>query len=82
VNRALALWRWAGVPVIWDATDPEPEPLTAVAAPAPQVSLTVIYAQAGAYLNVGGLVYDPRILAVPQQREAITATTITEGEHA
>ena len=79
MRRALALRRWAGLGVTWDAADPEPAPLQAIAAPDPQVSLTVIHVAAGAYLNVGGLIYDPRIQAVPQQRAAI-ATTITEGE--
>jgi hypothetical protein len=81
VRRALARWRWAGLGVVWDAARPEPEPLTAVATTVAQVSLTVIHVEAGAYLNVGGLIYDPRILAVPQQRDAI-ATPITEGEQA
>jgi hypothetical protein len=73
VKRALALRRWAGLGVIWDATEPNPEPLHPVAVAAPQFSLTVIHVQAGAYLNVGGLFVSPgSIPAVPQQRAAIT----------
>ena len=71
MRRALAKRRWAGVGVIWDATLPEPEALTAVAAIAPQVSLTVVHVQAGALVNFGGI--DPRLIpAVPQQRAAIS----------
>jgi hypothetical protein len=58
--------------VVWDAADPEPEAVTAIAFPAsPQVSLTVIHVQAGALVNFGGI--DPRLIpAVPQQRAAIS----------
>ena len=71
MRRALAKRRWAGVGVIWDATLPEPEALTAVAAIAPQVSLTVVHVQAGALVNFGGI--DPRLIpAAPQQRAAIS----------
>lgn len=64
--RMLALWA-------------RPEPL-AISAPPSQVSLTVIHVEAGAYLNVGGLIYDPRTIpAAPQQQAAITAEAIAEG---
>jgi len=70
VRRSLALRRW-GLGVIWDAADPDPEPLQAVATGAPQVSLTVVHVQAGALVNFGGI--DPRLIpAVPQQRAAIS----------
>ena len=76
MRRALAIRRWAGVGVIWDAADPEDEPLQAVAASGPQVNLTVIHVAAGAFLNVGGLIYDPRLIpAAPQQRAAVTEGT-------
>jgi hypothetical protein len=80
MRRALAIRRWAGMGVIWDAT--EPEPLRAVVAPAPQVSLTVIHVEAGAYLNVGGVFVDPRLIAaVRQQPDAITTrgTAVSEN---
>ena len=78
MRGALASWRRWGVGFIWDAAEPEPERLRAVAEViTPQVSLTVIHVEAGAYLNVGGVFIDPR-LAVPQQREAITTEVITE----
>jgi hypothetical protein len=72
VNGAKAKWRRWGVGVVWDAADPEPEAVTAIAFPAsPQVSLTVIHVQAGALVNFGGI--DPRLIpAVPQQRAAIS----------
>lgn len=80
MNRSLALWRWAGVGVIWDAADPEPAPLRAVAETvAPQVNLTVVHVQAGGLVNFG--VLGPRLIpAAPQQRAAVTPTPITEGE--
>jgi hypothetical protein len=59
-------WLWAAA---------EQPALAAEPSRAPQVNLTVIHVEAGAYLNVGGLMYGPRTLAVPQQRAAIT----TEG---
>lgn len=65
----MAIRRWAGMGVIWDATEPEPSPPP----PPPQVSLTVIHVAAGAFLNVGGLICDPRLIpAVSQQRAAVT----------
>jgi hypothetical protein len=77
---APAARKW-GLPVVrfWGAQRPAPEALT-VGAPAPQVTVTVIHIEAGAYLNVGGPMYGSRTLAVPQQRAAITATSITEVE--
>ena len=80
MKAALAIRRWAGVGVIWDATEPEPQALSAVAAPVPpQVNVTVIV-QPGAVLSFGGGVVDPRLIpAAPQQRAAITAVPITEG---
>jgi hypothetical protein len=75
MKRSLAIRRWAGLGVAWDAADPEPEPLQAVAAPAPLVNLTVIV-QSGAVLSIGGAVIDPRLIpAVPQTRAAITEGT-------
>lgn len=80
VRRALARLRWAGIGLVRDAADPEPEPLRAAATPAPQVSLTVIHVEAGAQLIIGGAVFSAgTVPAVPQHR-AVTATTITEGE--
>lgn len=62
----------------WDC--PEPQALTAVITPAPQVNVTVIV-QSGAVLSFGGGIIGPRLIpAVPQQWDAITATPITEGE--
>lgn len=73
MRRALARWRWAGLGVVWDAANPDPEPLQAVVTPAPQVNLTVIHVAAGAFLNVGGLMIDPRAIpAAPHQQAAST----------
>lgn len=46
------------------------------AAVPPRVSLTVIHVQAGAYLNVGGVLFGPRTTPAPPERNAIT----TEGD--
>jgi hypothetical protein len=80
-RRDHAAARKWGLSVAWLWAAAEQPALTAEPSRAPQVNLTVIQVEAGAYLNVGGLIYDPRLIpAVPQQRAAITATTITEGE--
>jgi hypothetical protein len=74
-RRDHAAARKWGLSVAWLWAAAEQPALTAAAAPAPQVNLTVIHVEAGAYLNVGGPMYAPRTLAVPQQREAITTST-------
>lgn len=79
MRRALARWRWAGLGVVWDAADPEPEPLRAVASPAPQVSLTVIHVEAGAHLVIGDAVFGLGIIPAVPQQQAVT-TGETEGE--
>lgn len=79
MRRALARLRWAGIGLIWDAADPEPEPLRAVASPAPQVSLTVIHVEAGAQLIIGGAVFSPATVPAVQQQRAVIAIT-EEGE--
>lgn len=79
MNRALALRRWAGMGIVWVASDPEPKPMRAVAETiAPQVNLTVVHVQAVALVNFGGI--SPRLIPAAPQQRAATATPITEGE--
>lgn len=65
-----------GVGVIWDAADPEPGPLTAVAETVKQPEAVHVHY----HLHLPpGATAEGLSLALPQQREAI-ATVITEGE--
>jgi hypothetical protein len=68
-----------GLPVMRLWRCGEQQAIAAAPRRAPQVNLTVIHVEAGAYLNVGGVFIDPR-LAVPQQQAAVTEGTPSEKE--
>ena len=77
MNRDLALWRWAGVGLVWDATVADPARAQAaaeIAAPQPE-PVHVHY-----HLHLPpGMTAEGLALALPQQRNAITTEVINEG---
>ena len=76
MNRALALVRWAGVGLVWDASEPDPERVRAEIVTAHPEPVHVHY-----HLHLPpGMTAEALSLALPQQRNAITTEVITEGD--
>lgn len=77
-DRAAAR-KW-GLSVIWLWAGAEQPALTAVPSQVPQVSLTVIHVEAGAYLNVGGTFIDPRAIPVQEAAPPAGKRQVAHGE--